>query len=311
MTEGAAAGGLAIAGYLRFSWFGSSDTGPQQGSDDEAMARLWDPARLAERMHLFETLAAPSIRWQTDPDFELVVITSPGLPAQAMARLARIVAAVPQMRLLVTPARDIGAVTKPLVRAALAGDPARRLAAFRLDDDDALAVDFVARLRAAAAGLPVGTCIGFPSGLYGFSTPKRAGFGPHFKEWHAYGLARVLGGEVTRDPLRVQHRAVPQRYPNFSEPGFCSYLCTVHSSNNTGAGTIPRYLRNHPELAEAPYAEAGAAALARAFPWLTPAALLEILGGLPAAVARGIDPEAPLAATLTCPPRSPAGPDAA
>lgn len=276
---------MRIAGYCRFSWFGISDTGRAIQTEADAARLLYDPARLATRMHLFEHLTAPSLRQQSDPDFDFVVLTSPELPAPWLARLRAVAATVPQMRVLVTAEREIGRVMKPLIREATEGGT-KRAVSFRLDDDDALSWNYVATLRRVAAALEPGTLITFPSGIFAFSSKGQARFGPWFKEYHAYGLARVNGPGFLRDPFDMQHRQEYRYRPSFMEPRFCSYIATAHDHNNTRLGSNPapnsavaRYLRNAPEIAEASHTARGAALLAAEFPFLSPEALLAILAG--------------------------------
>lgn len=138
---------IQVLGLCRFSLLSE---GAFQSAPAEREARrrfLYDPRRLAERMVWFEQVLMPSIRAQTDRRFRLIVLTGSDLPEPFAGRLAALVAELPE---LVLDRRPPGP-HRELCRAALAAEMdrgAEAVAHFRLDDDDAVAVDFVQRLHA-------------------------------------------------------------------------------------------------------------------------------------------------------------------
>jgi hypothetical protein len=291
---------VRILGYCRFSYFGISDTGRAIATEADAERLLYAPDRLAARFHLFEHLAAPSVRAQTDPDFRFVVVTSELLPAPYLRRLERIVAAVPQMELLVTETRGLSQVLTPVIRAAAAAEPDGRTLNFRLDDDDALAVDYVARLRAAGAPLEPPALISFPRGVLLFASDGQSRTGEIYKDYVAIGLARLNAREDGRDPFRIQHRLEPTRTPSYVDPRGIAYLYGTHPFNNTGVGNaesalIQRYLRNHPDLIAAVTTEGLDERIAAAFPFLTGISLRAVHARTGTA---SFDPDAPLPESL-------------
>lgn len=113
---------------------------------------LYAPDRLAQRFLWFEHILLPSIRHQTDPDFTLIVLIGDDLPEPWRARMAALVAAIPQAVLDPVPAGDHRLVCHDAISRHI--DPkAAAVAQFRLDDDDAVGIDFVARLRAEIPAL--------------------------------------------------------------------------------------------------------------------------------------------------------------
>lgn len=113
-------------------------------------AYLYAPERMARRFALFEHLCLPGLKAQTDPDFSLVVLVGTCLPDTHRTRLERLLSDMPQARIV---ARDPGPhrqVCQTVLNAARkhVHQPCLQV---RHDDDDALAVDFVARLRKAAS----------------------------------------------------------------------------------------------------------------------------------------------------------------
>lgn len=212
-----------ILGICRFSYLGRGDWGAYQGtklgSPEEMAARcsmagmLYQDERLAFRFRTFEALTLPSIAAQTDPDFTFLVVTSPEMPAEWLARLRFICEAVPQAAVLVSDAPDIGAALAPNL-AAMTKNGERRLVQFRLDDDDCLAVGYVENLRNAAKALRhyPGFAFSLPKALLVTNYP---GAGPcryeMVKPFHAAGAAaRVPNAE--QSIFAFGHYALARRF---------------------------------------------------------------------------------------------------
>jgi hypothetical protein len=288
---------MKIYGHCRFSYFGRSDTGRAVGSLEDAQRLLWNPERMAVRFHLFETITLPSITAQTDQDFQLVITTSTAMPDQYQERLDNLVTDHKNIRILRTERGNINAALKEVMIEASNGRKDRAVH-FRLDDDDAVSVGYVARLRAVSGGQPDDTMITFPKGVMGFiddGIARHRAFGKHAI---AIGLALVKppGGHVT--PMAIQHRAYSAHKPTFSDPTFVAYHYTRHSTNNTNGydktvhrsgGVVDTVARNsrkiHPEFAEGvtstPEAEER---IAQAFPYTTGDALRDN-------ITRSLDPQ--------------------
>lgn len=117
------------------------------GADlDRNRAILYAPKRMEQRMRWFENLCLPPLLWQSDPDFTLILATGEDLPEPWITRLREIAEAVPQIRLeQVAPGRHAEICRTLLARHTDPG--ADVVAQFRMDDDDAVAVDYVARIR--------------------------------------------------------------------------------------------------------------------------------------------------------------------
>jgi hypothetical protein len=109
-------------------------------------AMLYDPERLANRFIWFEHLCLASLRAQTDPDFTFIVLVGTDFPEPWLTRLRGLVADMPQVVIASQPPgrhREVcTAAMAPFVdrKADIVGQ-------FRLDDDDAVAVDYIARSR--------------------------------------------------------------------------------------------------------------------------------------------------------------------
>ena len=135
---------MQVLGLCRFSY--PALGGFQVGHDTTAdrIAYLYDPARLEERFRLFETVALPCLMAQTDPDFEMIVLVGDRFPPVHLERLTALLAPLPQARIVVEPPRPHREVMKEILNKArhARSEPCVQ---FRFDDDDAIAVDFVAK----------------------------------------------------------------------------------------------------------------------------------------------------------------------
>lgn len=113
---------------------------------DERRRELYDPLRLTVRMAWFEHVFMPSIRAQSDTDFLLVIATGEDYPQPWRGQLERLVADVPQIELLFLPPGRLRVVSREVMQARV-DQSADVVAQFRLDDDDAVAVDYIHRIR--------------------------------------------------------------------------------------------------------------------------------------------------------------------
>ncbi|SHI07870.1 putative rhamnosyl transferase [Marivita hallyeonensis] len=111
---------------------------------------LYDPDRMALRFALFEHFCLPGLKAQTDPDFSFVILTGTCLPDIYRQRLDALLSDMPQARVVAKEPGPHRQVCQSVLNAARKhiNKPCLQV---RHDDDDALAVDFVARLKKAAA----------------------------------------------------------------------------------------------------------------------------------------------------------------
>ncbi len=117
----------------------------------ERRTALYDPARLDQRMIWFEHVFLPGLRAQTDPDFTMIVVTGEDFPEPWRGRLAALARSVPQIKLVFLPPGSHGEGPRDALRDHI--DPgADVVAQFRQDDDDAVSVDFVHRVRQLFTG---------------------------------------------------------------------------------------------------------------------------------------------------------------
>ena len=141
---------MQTIGLCRFSYPALGGFQVEHDTIEQRIAYLYSTHRLEERFRLFETVALPCLRAQTDPDFTLIIVIGDQFPAHHKDRLQALTSNMPQIRVHQEPPRRQREVMKEILNDART-NPAAPCLQFRYDDDDAVAVDFIAKLRRTAA----------------------------------------------------------------------------------------------------------------------------------------------------------------
>jgi hypothetical protein len=121
----------------RFNLRGNEDT--------PSSAKMIDEAYLAQRLELFERFCLPTVRSQTEQNFKWLVLFADETPAAVKARVAAYAAEWPNLVPVYLP-RGTGSVGPLVVRPYLDASP-QTLITTRLDNDDGLARDYVAKVQ--------------------------------------------------------------------------------------------------------------------------------------------------------------------
>jgi Putative rhamnosyl transferase len=241
---------VRVFGYMRFSYAGQSDARTSRTGQpiEEIASILYDPRRMERRFFLFENLCLPSIAWQKNQDFRLVILASKIMPDIYKERLAEVTAEVPQIEILYSNEPHVTDALNPRIAELVAGIDGPT-AHFRLDDDDALGWSYTARLEAALALSPLVSAVTYPTGLY---LSYQEGV-PHLLPEHqpciGIGLAFLNPPGTIRNPYQCQHLKLPQSTPVFSDPVPLAYIHTAHASSDT-RGRQARKFRNMLALAK-------------------------------------------------------------
>lgn len=228
-----------IIGLMRFSYpaiGGFSKTGQ---SPEQTAATLYDPERLARRFALFEALALPSLLAQQDQDFRMVFLIGQDMPRPWQDRLHDHVAALPGARVVaLEPLPHYRATRKALARAQL--EAATHVTGFRLDDDDALDRDHIARMRQVvtallpAAGVDCPLVTGCNRGFFLELAPEgNRIFDVVEKTPLGLGLAMTTPRGISENIFRRNHRFSGQFYNTFTEANTPAFIRTVHRDNDS------------------------------------------------------------------------------
>lgn len=138
---------IQVIGLCRFSVPVEGGFQIEHGTLADRRAFLYAPERLEERFLWFEQVFLPSIRKQTDPDFRLIVLAGADLPEPWRSRLSDGTADVPQIDLQFRSPGNHRDLCRWVMAEAASVRSADVLAEFRLDDDDAVALNYIRRIR--------------------------------------------------------------------------------------------------------------------------------------------------------------------
>lgn len=240
---------LDILGILRFSMVLKSNRGfPSlvNLSYEERCAILFDKARMEQRFWLLEQTLLPSLLAQSDLDFRLAFLVTPNLPAPYLDRLKGLLRPLPQAFIVsVPPARFLRFGCLRARDQAIRPD-ASAWATFRIDDDDALAVDYIGRLRRSLSKIRRTTALTFSRGLeLSIQAGSHGVMQPDNRPCSGAGLALLCIDDDAASlfPTVYQlgpHRRVGDHVPVMEETSGPGFLRLLHGHNVSHATIRPK-----------------------------------------------------------------------
>jgi len=146
-------GKMQVIGLVRFSYPALGGFQIEHESPEARAAFLYDHVRMNERFATFAGLTLPPLRAQSDPDFTLAIVVGDAMPEPLLQRLFDLVQDMPQAVIIPrAPGRHRQVMREVINHVRNDACPLPSLQ-FRMDDDDAVSVRFVERLRHHAAAL--------------------------------------------------------------------------------------------------------------------------------------------------------------
>lgn len=240
----------------RYSFFGKSDWRSNASQDPE---RLLAPSRLEQREALFEKIALRSLQDQTDPDFELIVLSSAMMPEAYKKRLSELCRDMLGERAHVIfrePRRVASAFNR--FRASIQPEGAGHTIQTILDDDDGVSKHFVRQLKAEAQTAVNSfrsqqdyVFISHASGLnLKLSSNGDAEISKRNIACTAQGLTLVAPAGSNRSPFNIAHKKILERRPvRVLHGGPAMYVRTVHNLNDS-RGMVGNDVIGQEEVAE-------------------------------------------------------------
>lgn len=137
---------MKVIGICRFSYPALGGFKRMHDSIAEREAYLYAPERMALRFAHFETLTLPSIRAQKEPRFTFLILVGESLPKPWRDKLYDITADIPQVKIIAKEPMKHRPAMQSAIKEELGEDTEENIQ-FRLDDDDAVSVDFVRSTR--------------------------------------------------------------------------------------------------------------------------------------------------------------------
>lgn len=238
---------MRVIGVCRFSYPAHGGFRRMHDSLEEREAYLYDDARMALRFWHFESLTLPSLKAQTNPEFTVLVIIGENMPKHWLDRLHEITAPLPQLKIVPTPPIKHRTALELAIKAEL-GDTDQPSLQFRIDDDDAIGIDFVQQARFAlrrsgrfhreTGRMAFDFNSGFSVKLSDTGLAVRAEFG-HFL---SCGLAVYFPAKDTKTVMNFGHHKLHQVMPMMIQPAPPMYLRSKHDDNDSGDKFQPRNL---------------------------------------------------------------------
>ncbi|SDZ62609.1 Putative rhamnosyl transferase [Jannaschia faecimaris] len=234
-----------IIGLIRFSYPATEGFAASALGDDALQDMLYDPARLAKRFAFLETLTLPSLAAQTDPDFTCVILAGSTLPDEWKDRLRTQADRFPFLRFAFLDRMGPLAAAKRGFRRNVDGG-VTHVTGFRLDDDDALGIDYIEKTRDRAARLIDGgfaetpACLAFTRGLYFDINSSDQPF-HQFREAYAPSLAcaMITSPDIPTCIYRYNHRRIATFIPTYLEPGGNEMFIRLQHDDNDSNRSAP------------------------------------------------------------------------
>lgn len=229
-----------MLGLCRFSYVGLRGYQVEHETFEERREFLFDPDRLARRWQWFTELTLPAWRAQTDPDFTLVVMTSPDLPEPYLSALHGLADEIPQLRLELVPPMKFHLLACRQAIAAHLDSEAEVIGHFRHDDDDAVAVDYIERARKdfnKVKGLwkaEKKLFLDHSRGLILQAKGRRAKFTPRICHNATAALTVFLAPEAEETAVNYDHSKMGQWMPGVSVPEPLMFIRSIHEDSDSG-----------------------------------------------------------------------------
>lgn len=209
---------MQTIGLCRFSYPAIGGFQVEHETIDERIAYLYAEDRLEERFRLMETVALPCLREQTDGDFDLILVIGDSLPAHHRDRLHDLVADMPQVSIQAHEPRPQRELMKEILNRARRY-PDEPCLQFRHDDDDAVAVTFIEKLREAVDDCAA-LCARHRSVAFDFNRGHIAEIGAAgiaatdlYRPFYVAALGMHIKGRDKLTIMNFMHERIPQFMP--------------------------------------------------------------------------------------------------
>lgn len=248
--------GIQVLGLTRFSVPSTGAFQVEHASLEERRAYLYDHVRLAQRFAWFEQVNLPGIAAQKDPAFTLVVLMGEDFPEPWRTRMLAHVERIPQLAAHFAPPEHHRKICADALRAHIDRE-AEVVLQFRLDDDDAVAVDFTRRLRRdwrklkafhADAEGPI--AIDYARGLNLFGKPNgTCEIVPRLEPFLGVAFAIATRPGDGHFILGFMHHVIWQSMPAVTRSDEIMWVRGAHGANDSGSpARAPMFDVDEPEL---------------------------------------------------------------
>jgi len=230
---------IKTVGLLRFSVLTPTYYSERFDTLEKTAAHIFSPERMDLRFRIFENLCLPSLTRQSDSEFDCVVLTAESMPPQYLDRLLALLEPLPNIHCLPVGTDKHYQLLKQGYNSVPADDCSHRIL-FRLDDDDAVDLDFISRTKRLAYGLlelqgpDIPFIIAYNRGFYVRTTKAKAEvFDACERAPLSTGTALVARKDHPANPYRFNHRKLAQHYNTLSDISVPGFIRTIHGDNKS------------------------------------------------------------------------------
>lgn len=239
--------GFQMVGVCRFSVLTTDFTTQKRGTPEEIADRIFQPGPIELRFRLFEELTWATLSRQTDMDFQLVILTSAEMPKVYQDRLRDLVAGFTNVQVWAAPIDRHYRLLRTAFDRIEPDNTGHRLS-FRIDDDDAVDLEMVARSKLVARRVvewqtdDVPTILCWNKGFY-FDVQDK---GPnilsdtHLRAPLAIGNVLIHRAGDGHNPYRYNHKNFAAHYNCYSDITQPGFIRSIHANNTSTPQLEPR-----------------------------------------------------------------------
>ncbi|QIE47013.1 riboflavin synthase subunit beta [Pseudohalocynthiibacter aestuariivivens] len=231
---------MRVIGVCRFSYPALGGFKRMHDTIEEREAYLYASDRMELRFAHFEALVLPSIGAQTDREFTFLIVIGERMPEPYLTRLYDLCATVPQIKIVQRPPQKHRLAMQLAIQHELGANEEDTIQ-FRLDDDDAMGVDFVAQCRSIARRSSrlrrrePRMVIEFNSGYSARLSAEGITAEPVITQFWACGLGVTFPAGDTRTVMNYGHHKLHHSMPAVIHPRPPMYIRAKHDDNDSAA----------------------------------------------------------------------------
>ena len=231
---------MRVIGICRFSYPAIGGFKRMHETVEDREAYLYATQRMELRFRHFELLTLPSIAAQKDKRFTFLVMTGERMPKPYWERLNDICAPVEQIKVITAPPAKHRTAMQQAIQTEIGSEDTETLQ-FRLDDDDAVGIQFVRSIRRSAR-LAWKLRSGWDNMVIEYSrgySVKLTEDGIVAKDiqgqFLACGLAVSFRAGESKTVMNFPHHKLHHTMPTVIDPTIPMYLRAVHEDNDSRA----------------------------------------------------------------------------
>ena len=226
-----------MIGLCRFSYIATSNNWAAVSGDvDHKKAFLFSEDRMKIRIDFLKRFLLPSVAAQTDQNFDFVLLVSSLLPEKYLDAVRLITCDLPNVHIVaLDPMNMKTACRKAYDQRRESGDDD---ILFRIDDDDALSIDYVERLKDVASkssDLADLRVVSFTNGIMADFAREQGTvqFSDYSGRLYSAGLA-VLGSRTRgTHPYAFSHHKADEGKLTILVPGAPAFIRSLHAESDS------------------------------------------------------------------------------